>query len=177
MRITITVDDLKRHGAYCAGLKRFQEVYGDVLHMDWTRETQIQTLLDQAPWEGFRKHLSWAVQAGLIPLWSMFGADLAGINLRQVELIGADMENANLTGACLAEVLFPGARLVNACLVDADLTNACLVGANLAGANLAGANLTNANLTGANLAGANLAGAQLEGVCFFRADKTDANWR
>ncbi|GAB4542279.1 MAG: hypothetical protein Tsb0014_34910 [Pleurocapsa sp.] len=80
---------------------------------------------------------------------NLSGANLAGIHLKNVNLIAADLSQANLTGANLV-----GAKLIAANLSNANLTNANLTGAKLIGANLTHTNLTNANLTKADLTNA-----------------------
>jgi uncharacterized protein YjbI with pentapeptide repeats len=67
--------------------------------------------------------------------------DLAGCNLKGVNLAGAYLKDGDLSGTNLK---------------NANLARANLSGANLKGANLAGANLANANLTGAKLERANV---------------------
>lgn len=83
-------------------------------------------------------------------------ADLRGVDLSKHYLVGANLAGADLTGAKLT-----GANLLAANLASADLTNADLRSTNLIRANLAGANLYGANLTGANLIGVNLYGANI----------------
>ena len=114
-------------------------------------------------------------EEGNDPVISFAGANLSGMDLREVALMGtemrhADLRGANLSGAwlrgaSLANAVLPGANLSGAELKGANLEMAWLVDVNLAGtelldANLAGARLERANLTGAMLGRANLAGAE-----------------
>ncbi|WP_287130352.1 pentapeptide repeat-containing protein [Candidatus Cyanaurora vandensis] len=101
-------------------------------------------------------------------------ADLAGVNLRDLELVRSHFVLADLQDSCLA-----GANLSRAWLIGADLQRADLQGANLRDANLEAAVLDNANLEGtdlsrANLRGCQLCGANLRGADLSRADLSGA---
>ena len=85
--------------------------------------------------------------------------NLAGADLKGVELITANLAGANLAGADLSR-----ANLRRANLAGANLAGAIMVNANLPGANLANCNMSNANLTGANLIKANFTGAMTDGI-------------
>jgi len=91
---------------------------------------------------------------------SLYGADLAGVNLARAILYFANLQTANLNQANLAE---------------ATLNRSNLFHANLAGANLSGAELYAVDLTEANLAHADLSGAKLLEASLIRADLTRAN--
>jgi len=112
---------------------------------------------------------------------------LAGQNLRGVDVSGAVMARANLTradltGAKLVKTDFSGGDLSRAQAVRADLSRATLDEADLTYANLnyaklEGASLRHALLTRANFTGANLSGAELGGAQLNRANLTRANLR
>lgn len=82
------------------------------------------------------------------------GANLSGVDLRQVDMSEASAQKVNLSRADLRGVNLAGANLRGANLLLADLR-----GANLGGADLRDARLSRANLSGANLSGADLRGA------------------
>lgn len=100
---------------------------------------------------------------------NLSGADLTGANLGRAYLQYADLSKATLVGADLTEAVINGANLA-----EANLTRACLmavygVEANFADANLGaahffGANLTNCNLRGVSLYGSTLMETELEGA-------------
>ena len=96
--------------------------------------------------ERSRGFVQWAQEMGMLPRFSLYGADLRGADLR-----GADLSGANLRGANL-------------------------YGANLRGANLSGADLSVADLYGANLRGANLSGADLRGCSRWSHDPVPDGW-
>lgn len=112
------------------------------------------------------------------------GADLRGLDLSEMELASAELAGADLTGAKLAGSKLDDADLAKATLVRADLTDAELPGAilaqcDLAEARLPGADLTGADLTGArmretDLRGADLTDALLQGARLRESDLTDA---
>lgn len=83
------------------------------------------------------------------PWVNLVGADLGGMDLRDIALEGADLGSANLSAADLS-----GADLRWADLGDADLS----------GANLDGALLRDADLSGGNLAGVDLDAQDLTDV-------------
>ncbi len=113
--------------------------------------------------------------------------DLAGRNLRNVDLKDARLVRANLsradltaarmTRADLSESDLSRAQLSRADLARANLNQADLTFANLSYAKLEGASLRHALLTRANLTGANLSGADLSGAQLNRANLTRANLR
>ncbi len=87
------------------------------------------------------------------------GCNLAGADLKEIELV-----NANLAGADLSRADLRYSNLRRANLAGADLSNARLTYANLPGADMRGCNLRNADLSGANLLLADLTGADLTGA-------------
>ncbi len=87
------------------------------------------------------------------------GCNLAGADLKEIELV-----NANLAGADLSRADLRYSNLRRANLAGADLSNARLNYANLPGADMRGCNLKNADLSGANLLLADLTGADLTGA-------------
>ena len=149
MKLTITKQQLKEAGACDEGLRTFAELFGDQAECDWTLEKQLEVL--HGP---LGRYVGWAYRAGLLPLWSLSGANLSGANLS-----GADLSRANLSRANLS-----GADLSRADLFEADLSRANLSGANLSGADLSRANLSRANLSRADLSGADLFEADLSGA-------------
>ena len=103
----------------------------------------------------------------------------AGLDLRRAVLWGADLEGANLvevnlTRARLSGVRFVSAQMPRARLREAELVSADLSGANLRGAYLVGADLSAAKLCGADLQGANLSGARLRAADLHGASLVDA---
>ena len=165
--IRITVDDLKSLNACPAGIDEFVADFGNVYEAEWTLEEQLRIL--KTP---MRRWIGWAYRVGLIPLWSMSGAnlseadlseaDLSGANLHEADLSGANLHEADLRGANLHEADLRGANLSWADLSEADLSLADLSWADLSGANLRGANLHEADLREAYLSWANLRGAILD---------------
>jgi hypothetical protein len=101
-------------------------------------------------------------------------ANLAGADLKQVDLSETNLENANLSGANLEGAFLVGANLGSAFLVGANLRGAILQDANLRGAILQDANLEGASLLGAILEYALLSGANLEGARVTKEQLTTA---
>ena len=133
MRITKKL--LEEKEACAEGLACFNATFPDGIDLkDWTAEKQIEVLKSD-----LRKYIGWAFARGIIPLWSMQGANLGRANLVRANLYSANLESANLE--------------------NANLENANLYSANLESANLGGANLGRANLVRANLEDAYLGGA------------------
>jgi uncharacterized protein YjbI with pentapeptide repeats len=96
-------------------------------------------------------------------------ANLAGVDLRNVDLTHASLIKCNFAGADLG-----GAVLAGAALGGSDFTGADLGGANLADAELIGATLTRAGLIGSRLTDARMNKADLTGADLGGADLTDA---
>ena len=95
------------------------------------------------------------------------GCNLAGADLKELDLVKANLEGADLSRADLRYANLRRANLAGADLSAARLNHANLPGAdlrkcNLRNADLQGANLLMADLTGADLTGANLTNAYLE---------------
>ena len=110
----------------------------------------------------------------LKPKAELAGADLRDLNLRYRDLSGAWLFDVNARGQD-----FTGVNLSNAKMNDADMSgskfhkanlrHAFLVGTNLSDTDFTGADLRGANFRGADLSSAKFSGAKLEG-----ADFTDA---
>ena len=83
------------------------------------------------------------------------GKDLRNVNVSTDNLHAADLSSSNLSGALLRDV-----DLTEANLEDADLRGAHLEGADLSGANLRNADFSDADVRGAKIERA----AELEGV-------------
>jgi len=143
---TITRDDLIKAGAYCSGLEAFDKHFPDGICVPhWSKWCQAIVLGT----DDLRQHWAWAVFAGVIPSWSLSGANLSRAYLSGADLSGADLSGASLSGANLSGASLSGAYLSGANLSGADLSGAILSGANLSGADLSGANLSRAYLSGA----------------------------
>ena len=87
------------------------------------------------------------------------GCNLAGADLKEIDLVNANLEGADLSRA---DLRYSNLRRAN--LAGADLSSARLNYANLPGADMRGCNLRNADLSGANLLLADLTGADLTGA-------------
>ena len=123
--IKITIEMLKKKEACLEGIKEFEKIFGLETKLEWTKEKQIE--LFKTP---LCKYIMWAVNKGIIPLWSMAGANMAGANMAGADMTDADMARANMAGA--------------------DMANANMARANMAGANMARANMAGADMTGAH---------------------------
>jgi len=132
----ITPKDLRRVDAYDAVMK-FQEDFPSGIDREWDIVCQYLMLANHywRPWWG------WFVYAGLIPAWSMHGADMRDTDLRNADLRGADLQCADLSHADLR-----GANLTNADLRGANLTDTNLRYADLRGAIMSHADLSNATM-------------------------------
>jgi len=100
----------------------------------------------------------------VIPIISLAGAELSGVDLTRANLTGADLSKANLSQA----------RLMGAHLNEADLRAANLLDADLSAAILREASLDEANLTEAVLFAADLTGARVTPEQLSRA--RDLGW-
>ena len=88
MRITKKL--LEEKEACAEGLACFNATFPDGIDLkDWTAEKQIEVLKSD-----LRKYIGWAFARGIIPLWSMQGA-----NLGRANLVRANLEDAYLGGA------------------------------------------------------------------------------
>jgi hypothetical protein len=85
----------------------------------------------------------------VLPLLAVAGANLAGANFVEFDLIGLDLSQADLQGTNLAKADLSWANLNRADLTGANLTGAQLFEADLRAANLTGAELADASLTDA----------------------------
>jgi hypothetical protein len=111
------------------------------------------------PWEQWRRKSSevWPDLSGA----DLAGADLRRINLSNCNLSGAKLNNTNLSGAFFTGSNLYEAQLTNAILTDANFYGAALIKADLSGANLHRASFVGARLIGTNFTGANLRRANL----------------
>ena len=139
----ITREILEQHAACVDQVNRFVEAFPDGCPTPRSSEHQIKMLLE---YEVIRENWGWAVYCGIIPSWSMSGANLSGVNLAGANLQEADLREADLRGANLT-----GAHLHHTDLYEADLRGATLYEANLNKANLSGAKLHGADVHGAYL--------------------------
>jgi hypothetical protein len=98
------------------------------------------------------------LQGAIVTLTS---ANLAGMDLTDIDFTDAGLPNANFAGAFLDRANFTGADLEGANFTGAELGGVFFTGTDLHGANLAGTGVTGKNLADANLDGANLAGTGL----------------
>jgi hypothetical protein len=105
-----------------------------------------------------------ATMARNCPNCNLAGADLKGVDLITANLAGANLAGADLSGANLRRANLAGANLAGAILVNTNLPGANLANCNMSEADLSGANLIKANFTGAMTEGVILQGAHLEGV-------------
>jgi hypothetical protein len=106
MMLKLTVEQLEEAGGCDEGIKAFRDMFGDGVEVDWTPEKQIEIL--KSP---LGKHLGWAFESKLIPLWSMARARLDGANLDGARLDGANLDGARLVGANLVGANLDGANL------------------------------------------------------------------
>ena len=88
MRITKKL--LEEKEACAEGLACFNFAFPNGIDLkDWTVEKQIEVLKSD-----LRKYIGWAFVRGIIPLWSMQGANLLRANLGGAYLEGAYLEGA-----------------------------------------------------------------------------------
>ena len=106
---------------------------------------------------------------------NMQGANLSSTNLNGAILSQANLSEANLSGANLEKANLHSANLLQANLSKTNLSAAILVVANLTATNLTEANLMQANLQLANLAVADLSGANLKNAQTYGANFSHAN--
>ncbi len=124
--IRVTAQMLLDADACEAGVLAFKATYPRGYRGPWSREILLTVLRTE-----MRRYVGWGVEKGIIPMWSLSGADLSGADLSGADLRRADLRRADLSGADLY-----GANLSGADLRRADLRRADLYGANLSGANL-----------------------------------------
>jgi uncharacterized protein YjbI with pentapeptide repeats len=97
------------------------------------------------------------------------GAQLAGADLNDANLVQVDLRNADLSGASLRDADLRLARLNHVNFSNADLN-----GADLSKTKLEGADLRGAKLLGTKLADADLRGATVERKALLTADAREA---
>lgn len=107
----------------------------------------------------------------------LHGGILSGANLRYADLSGANLHGADLNGADLHEASLFGANLSEADLSAASLHGTVLGHATLSHANLRGASLVQASLKAADLRGADLRRANLHGADLSEAKLQAADLR
>tara|TARA_R110000868_G_scaffold193059_3_gene437720 strand:+ start:4976 stop:5464 length:489 start_codon:yes stop_codon:yes gene_type:complete len=92
--------------------------------------------------------------------------DLSGSRLRQANLALSTMNRTNFDNANLSVANLFGARFTRASFRNVDFSDAILVGAYFGSANLSGARLANSNISGAEMATTiGLTQAQLNQAC------------
>jgi len=108
--VRITKKLLEEKDACAEGLACFNAAFPNGIDLkDWTVEKQIEVLKSD-----LREYIGWAFVRGIIPLWSMHGANLGRANLE-----GANLEGANLGRAYLGRANLGGANLEGANLEGA----------------------------------------------------------
>ncbi len=103
------------------------------------------------------------------------GADLSGLEMREIRLDGADLSDANLSGSDLSRANLSGARLRGCDLSEADLSGARLIHTDFSNADLRKARLTGARAHGALFTGADVSGTHLEKADLSRASMQGAS--
>lgn len=91
MKLKLTVNQLVGAGASCGGLGEFKRLFGEYVEVEWTREKQIEVL--KGP---LGPHVGWAYHKGLIPSWSLSGADLTRADLSEANLTRANLTRAKI---------------------------------------------------------------------------------
>ena len=119
------VEILQNLNACSEGVVAFQTAYPMGI-VTWSLDDQLALLHTDC-----RRYLGWAVHRGLLPYWSLSGADLRGADLRGADLSDADLRGANLRDANLREAVLRDADLRGAKLSGADLSDADLRGCRL----------------------------------------------
>ena len=130
-----------------------------------TTDAEIAALVEKLEADALNENVILAgAEEYLFERRRLIRANLAGDDLRSVNLVGASLSGADLSSCDLRGVNLTGADLSRTNLTEARLSGANLSGANLTDADLSGADLTDANLTGANLTKARFSGANLTGA-------------
>ena len=80
----ITLRQLQDSNACQSGINEFQSKHGEVWEFDCSLDWQIEFIKSPS-----RKWFGWLVESGLVPMWSMNGA-----NLRGADLWGANLSDA-----------------------------------------------------------------------------------
>ena len=117
------------------------------------RAAFVETCLDGADLEGARLEKAVFVKQSKLDGARLRGADLTGVNLREISMIRADLDGAIATGAD-----FSGADMRGVYMPRVMADNARFVATNLNGANLHGGSYARADFSRADLRGADLSG-------------------
>ena len=105
------------------------------------------------------------------------GMDLRDVNLDRVRLSGANMQDADLRGMIIDDEALHNVSLQGADLSNADLGGSYLYDANMRGANLQGTILKGAHLGGADMTGADMTGSDASGVVFSGSKLSGVNFQ
>lgn len=97
-------------------------------------------------------------------LVDLSGDNLAGCDLRDLDLSCANLDSTNLTGANLADSCLAGASIRSATLTGANLAGAQLSGVDFSGSDLVDVNIARAELTDVNFANTRLVNVKLAGA-------------
>lgn len=103
------------------------------------------------------------------------GSSCSGCNLFQADLAYLDLPNVNLSGSRLRQADLSLATMNGSNFSGADMSVANLFGGRFTGASFVNANLRDANLVGAYFGGANMAGADLSGAVLSGAEMAEAH--
>ncbi len=122
-----------------------------------------------------KREISVTDRGELLKRYALGGRNFQNADLRNAQLAGVCLRNANLIGANLSGANLRNAQLDGVKLVVADLSQADLTGASLRKVKLMGAILRDANLNGADLGGADLSDADLTGAKLEEAELNDLN--
>ena len=82
----ITIEQLQALDACKEGIAAFRNYFGEIAEQEWTREKQLEII--NSP---LRVYFGWAVNNGLIPIWSMSDANLSGADLSRAYLSRANL--------------------------------------------------------------------------------------
>jgi WD40 repeat protein len=136
-----------------------------------TKDATVAAVLTTNALAIFARHRSAEMESAI----NLAGQDLRGVDLAEVPLRGADLRGTNLTdqrlrGKDLTSANLEGATLVRADLRHADLTYASLEKADLSEASLLGADVRGARIAGSVWRRAKLVGARFDEGALARED-------
>ena len=118
--VTLSLADIKAKGACQPGVDWYfamKRAFGcgkKPLRIKWSPLSMVWALSNpDADQRGFAR---WLIDDGLLPMWSLKGANLTRANLTGANLDGANLAGADLTGAYLDGAYLTGAYLDGAYL-------------------------------------------------------------
>ena len=165
MKIKITSKMLKKIDACQGGIDLFYFWFGKKAWVQWTPIAQLMAAVE---YDGC--YLNHIVEEGVLPLYSMHGQGLSGVDFSYTDFVGWDFSESDLSRSHIDACEIKRCDFSRCDLRSVNFTASSIIVCDLVFADLRGANLMDVDFVGSRLYHADLRGCKLHDVRFFGAD-------